>query len=281
MMSRAFRVGRGSRDSAIPDLIIAGAQKAGTTFLFNYLSQHPSLCPAREKEVRFFSQDVSFDRGSVWYQGFFPAPRSGRLVFEASPDYMFCERAAARIATFNPDVRLVFSLRNPTERAFSAWNMYRAAHARPVLPLFPRHRFDERVCDAVDHLLHCDAYPSFEDAVRLDLENPREEVLEVDFVRVGYYDEHLARFFRFFSRSQVLVITREEMLRERQAVVGKVTDFLGISPLPPVKQQIHRSGIAAYESAIPDDIAALLNEVYRPHNERLYEMIGFDPGWNR
>lgn len=269
-------------ETNVPGFIIIGAQKAGTTYLFNLLSNHPNLHPAAEKEIRFFSQNVAFERGGEWYKGFFPASESlrpGDLAFEASPDYLYSPEAAARIAGLYPTVKLIVTLRNPTERAYSAWNMYRLAHDRPVLPLFPASRFDQRVRDRLHELLHGNSFPSFEESIRKDLTRKCEDILETDFVEVGFYDEQIARYLEHFDREQILVVTREAMRLDPISVASRITDFLGVPPFNWVGEAVESSNVADYRSPMSVEVEAILNEVYRSHNAKLARLIGFDPGW--
>lgn len=272
------------RRHARPGVIIIGAQKGGTTFLFNYLSRHPKLRAACEKEVRFFNQNVSYERGKDWYERFFPLlgeMEPGDIAFEASPNYLFSTAGPTRIASYDPNIKLIAMLRNPVDRAYSAWNMYRQAHARAVLPLFPASRFDDFVRTHLNMLLHASDYPSFEQAIEADLANPREEVIECDIVRVGYYAEQLTRYFGVFRSEQILVLTREEMLHDRQRVTRTITDFLGIEPYEWPTELVPLSGVAEYESEMSAATRERLEEVYRPHNEALRSLIGRDPGWQR
>ena len=108
---------------ALPDFIIIGAQKCGTTTLFDLLEQHPLLAPSYKKEIHYFDGGLdpridTFKKGLSWYRGHFPL-KSGKLTFEASPLYLFNSLCAERIKRAVPDVKLIVLLRNPTDRAIS------------------------------------------------------------------------------------------------------------------------------------------------------------------
>ena len=269
---------------ARPGFIIIGAQEAGTAFLFDYLSRHPRLRAARETEVRFFDQNVSYERGREWYEKFFPLRREmqpGEIAFEASPNYLFSTTAPARIAAYDPTIKLIAVLRNPVERAYSAWNMYRRAHASAVLPLIPASRFDDFVRSHLNMLLHATDYPSFEQAIEADLVNPREEVIECDIVRVGYYDEQLSRYLRVFGNRRILVVTREEMVDDLRRTAQTITDFLEIESFDPTDELVPQGGITDEEPEMSASTRARLEEIYRPHNEALRDLIGRDPGWQQ
>jgi hypothetical protein len=102
-------------------MVIVGAMRAGTTSLFSFLARHPQVAASFGKEVHYF--DLRFHRGPAWYRCQFRRPRTdtrGDAVgVESSPYYMFDPRVPGRMAALMPDVKLVFLLRDPVERAFS------------------------------------------------------------------------------------------------------------------------------------------------------------------
>src|SRR5690606_15296632 len=116
---------RGRR--ALPDVLLAGAQRCGTTTLFRALLQHPRvLGPTLRKGEHYF--DTGYGRGLDWYRGRFPTRRAvraagggtGAVVCESSPYYLFHPLCAERIAADLPGVKVVVMLRDPVERAYSA-----------------------------------------------------------------------------------------------------------------------------------------------------------------
>ena len=118
------------------DFIIAGTQKGGTSALDAYLRLDPQIClPHKVKEVHFFEADPLFDTGEPDYRLYhaFFKPRSWhRLVGEATPGYMYCEDVPRRIHAYNPDMKIILSLRNPIDRAFSHWNMNKKRGFEPL-----------------------------------------------------------------------------------------------------------------------------------------------------
>src|SRR5260221_5257590 len=128
------------RGRLLPDFIIIGAAKAGTTSLYGWLSGHPYVSPASTKEVHFF--DYNFFRGKDWYRTHFPLERDraafaqehGRpfLTGEASPSYVSHYWAPRRIAAMLPDVKLIMLLRNPVDRAYSQFRMSQREGEEPL-----------------------------------------------------------------------------------------------------------------------------------------------------
>lgn len=124
--------GRNGDRAGLPDFIVIGAMRAGTTTLHRLLAAHPQVAMSREKEPDFFIAERNFDRGLDWYRGLFP--REGEIRGEASPNYAKCDifpGVPARISAHLPDVRLVYVLRDPVERLLSHYN-FAAAMGRSI-----------------------------------------------------------------------------------------------------------------------------------------------------
>lgn len=109
----------------LPNFICPGAQKAGTTTLYMILKQHPSIFLPSGKEQRFFFEDSKFKKGVNWYRETFYSSYGGeKAIGDITPDYMFFEGVAQRIYdTLGPEIRFIFLLRNPYERAYSHYWM--------------------------------------------------------------------------------------------------------------------------------------------------------------
>jgi len=103
----------------LPNYLIIGAQKTGTSSLFNYLSMHPQVINSNKKEVHYF--DKNFERPLNWYKQFFPFKfiANNYTIGEATPDYLYHPFVAQRIYNTIPGVKLIIILRNPVERVIS------------------------------------------------------------------------------------------------------------------------------------------------------------------
>lgn len=192
---------RRSAKGRLPNFLIIGAPRCGTTSLSSYLSDHPDVFIATQKEVHYF--DYNYKRGVDWYRAQFDRVGEERLVGEASPRYMFDELAMQRMAALMPDIRLVAILREPVARAYS---MY----------WFRRGLLGEE--------------QSFEDAI--------EEELQPGFVPKGRrwpllletstYLPALERVCRFYPRSSLLVLLLEDLRTDPEKTFGSLCEFLGV-----------------------------------------------------
>jgi hypothetical protein len=245
----------------LPDFLVIGAQKAGTTALYAYLRWHPEIGGPFWKEVSFF--DRHWARGEAWYRGQFPLRRHGRLAGEASPSYVFHPLAPDRVASLVPDVKLIVLLREPGERAYSHYQHEVALGREPL---------------------------SFEDALGAEDERLRGEVerLSADpkafsfawwnhtYASRGLYADQLELWFELFPREQVLALTTDELGARPAETYATVLSFLGASP----------HALDSYPRVFDRDYPPMREETrtaltarFAEPNRRLEELLGRPLGW--
>jgi Sulfotransferase domain len=272
-----------------PDFLILGAQKAGTSSLEFFLSQHPRIRCAGKKEVGFFSRDSMYNQGAAWYARQFPPRRRlGLRFFEATPEYLYYPFVAERIARFNPRMKLIVMLRNPVERAFSAWNMFRQMHADAVI----RDRtIADYIADAnpearepILGLLGRKEFPGFDSCVEEEMKLLREGTareLEPSFVRRGLYQEQLERFYEHFPPESIFILESAELKRDRAGAVNRVLAFLGLLPFEWPETALQDQHVRQYDAPMPDLARTALQKFFKEPNARLYSAIGRTFDWDR
>lgn len=181
----------------LPNFLIIGAPKAGTSALAAYLSEHPDVWMVPQKEVNFFN--VNYGRGIDWYRRQFAGATTEHAVGEATPLYMYRDHVI-RMADVLPDAKLIAVLRDPVARAYSQYWWERAAS------------LEKR---------------SFEDAVRAELRGEPSDSLP-HFLGGGRYRMHLEAVCKHYPRDSLLVVFMEEMRERPSAVYGEVCRFLGV-----------------------------------------------------
>ena len=263
---RAWRRLSASQRS-VPDFIIIGAQKCGTTSLFHYLAQHPQLAPSWRKEVHYFDGGLqesrdNYARGPGWYRSNFPLRArldADQRVFEASPFYIFHPLAAQRIAKMLPDTRLVLMLRNPSERAISHY-FHQQRKGRETLPIAQAlAREDERLALAGTHWNH----PNFR---------------HYSYKRRGHYAEQINRYLDHFPREHLLVINSERFFAEPQASLAQVYDFVGVDTDFTV-DNLQPRNVSGNRTDVDPAIYQSLDAYFEPHNAELYRLLGEDFRW--
>lgn len=179
----------------LPNLIIIGAMKSGTTSLHYYLGLHPQIHMSREKELSFFVTEHNWGRGLAWYEAQFggPAPVQG----EASPQYTnypMHQGVVLRMHSIVPQARLIYILRDPIERIRSHWQHLYASELE-------------------NHPL--------EEALATIAEDDR-------YVTRSAYAMQLGHFLPYYPLERILILTQEELDAEREATLRQIFRWLGV-----------------------------------------------------
>jgi hypothetical protein len=258
---------RAGSATALPDFIVIGAQKGGTTFFYNRLTKrHPYVEGAAKKEVHFFSRH--FDRGVGWYMSHFPTPtrRNGRWVLtgEASPYYLYHPHAARRAAEVVPHAKLIVLLRNPVDRAYSHYN-HQVKIGHETLTSF------EEAIEAEERRLRGEKEKMLTDENYVSLSYPR-----FSYLSRGVYVDQLKEWHRYFDEEQLLVLKSEDLFQRTQVTFRRAQRFLGL-PCNEIEFK-PRKGEDRY--ARMDPLTRKKLEIYfEPHNQRLYDYLGVDFDW--
>jgi hypothetical protein len=255
----------------LPDFLVIGAQKAGTTALYAYLRWHPGIGGPSGKEVSFF--DRHYRRGEAWYRGHFPnavrgwiAQRSnGRplVVGEASPSYIFHPLAPLRVHDLVPDVRLVALLRNPIDRAYSHYQ-HEVALGRELLSF-------EDALDAEEERLRGEV-----ERMTADPSYFSHEWWDHTYLARGRYAEQLERWFELFPRDQLLVVSSADLDDRPGETYGRILEHVGVEPheLESYPRLFRRE----YSPMTPET-RERLRSYYAEPNRRLAELLDRDFGW--
>ena len=223
------------------------------------------------KETEYFSR--RFDNGERWYRGHFPLRRSS-LTFEATPDYLFHPQAPARAAEAVPDARIVVLLREPVERAISHWqHMTRLG--------FEQLAFRDALAAESDRI---DAALADVAAGRSIDEGP---LLRYSYRARGRYDEQLPRWLERYPRDRVLILRSDELFADPATSVAQLEQFAHLDPWTHGSFRNWSTPGAAGAPKFPTptvkaadrDALDELRDHYRPHNERLAELLGVEPLW--
>lgn len=249
----------------LPDFIICGAQKGGTTSLYHYLIQHPHIHGATTKEIHYFDQ--SFDEDESWYRSHFPlrllrsiSEGSGLpyLSGEASPYYMFHPLVPKRIYDLLPDVKLIFLVRDPVRRTLSHYN-------HSVSKGFENRDFETAIKSKESVMQgHHESF----------LRRRPEDHLRHSYVARSRYSEQLKRFMRFFEEEQLLVMRSETLFQEPERATEKIHDFLGVRLVE--LEEYHEMNKRDYSIEMSEEALNWLEDHFESYNEELKEMTGID-----
>jgi len=255
-----------------PSFLVIGAQKAGTTSLYAYLTAHPAVLGSSIKEVQYFSK--FYDRGEDWYLSYFPLELRGRAarlragvrpaVGEASATYLFHPRAPDRVQRFDAGMKLIAVLRDPVDRAYSHYQM--------------EHRWGrERLSfeDALDR--EAALTPELERMIA-EPAHESQEAIDCSYVARGRYAEQLERWLERFPREQLLTLTSDELLADPGGSMETVARFLGVPAWRAASYPLR--GVREY-GTMPPETRERLARTFAPENERLEQLVGHALPWTR
>lgn len=242
----------------VPDFFIVGAQKSGTTSLFSWLDQLPDFKLAKRKvsnkselskESQFFSNPMIRLKGLRWYSSLF---LPGVIKGDKTPEYLFRKASLREISRHCPGARIIVMLRNPVDRAFSAYG-----HYKRMLPLsrnwdwlLPRAGFSENILAELS------------------------TGFRLGFLARGRYAEQLENVYALFPEKQVKVLIFENFITDPSRSFADIVSFLGGTSIE-WELSYTPVNVGKYRSQMDAETRRVLADYYRPYNERLFEMIGF------
>ena len=236
------------------DFVIGGTQKGGTSALDSFLRQHPEICmPETRKELHFFDREADDTDYKKYHANF--KPKQQRVIGEASPIYMYWETAPYRIWKYNPKMKWILALRNPVERAFSAWNM-------------ETKRGKEKL--------------SFADAIEKEPERCREALplqhRVYSYTDRGFYAHQVRRLFNIFGKDNCLVLLNQELRNDHKKTLRRVFEFLGVesSFVPPEASVFEQE----YSIEFDNQLRSRLIDIFYFDIKELEKLLGHDlSGW--
>lgn len=246
-----------------PDFIIVGAQKAGTTSLYNCIRQHPQVLAASKKEIHYFSR--FYNKPLNWYLEHFPERDDQVLSGEASPFYLLHPQSANRIAQAYPQIKIIILLRDPVQRAISHYHQqYRRGHETlPMMEAFKKE--SQRTEHAWQNLL-------------ANKQLSGSALQKFSYLKRGEYIHQIKRYETCFPADQILVLESQDFFGHPYDMLSLTYGFLGIDPdFKPEDLWPRKPG--GYEEA-DSEILSFLQQYYAPFNSQLFEHLGKKFNWS-
>lgn len=268
----------------LPDFIIIGTQRGGTTSLYHYLTEYAGVFSAMHKEVHFF--DDHFSSGLRWYRAQFPTSlqkyyiesiaKRRFVTGESSPYYLFHPHVPKRILAAHPKVKLIILLRNPVDRAYSHhWLSTHEGHEK--FPFEKAIKYEtERLAGELEKMLEDEQYESY---------NHR----HYTYLSRGIYVDQLQNWMRYFPKERFLILKSEDLYGSPAAITRQTLEFLEV---PGTRLDATREfkryreptpkGYQNHETppAMDPDLRKTLIEYFKPHNARLSKLLGRNFDWD-
>ena len=259
-----------SSSRVLPECFVIGVVRSGTTSLYHYLGQHPCIASSAYDELGYF--DDNFHLGINWYKSLFPTKSTKNkiikkygkfLTYDVTPFYIYNPLVARRISESFPKAKIMSNLRNPIDRAYSNY---------------------------IIMLQDGDTTSTFEEMIQAamnDLEKNKTKLNDEAYIVDAHYENILARgfyanqleiWFEKFQKKQLLMIPSEDLAQKPDQVLRKVFEFLDL-PYFKIKD-FTRQNKREYHP-MKDETRKLLVEFYKPHNKKLFDMLGSKFDWDK
>lgn len=261
-----------AKSRVLPDVLIVGAQKAGTTALYNHLVKHPDIFPSYRKEVHYF--DHNYQKGTNWYRAFFPKSsekqaheKLGKVfrTIDASPYYMVHPHVAKRAKELLPNAKVIFILRDPIDRAISHYNheIRKGTESLPIEDAF--HKEPERINGEHEKMMKDENYasPAFN---------------QFSYIKRGKYIEQLKNWEQYFGKDQIKVSIYDDFVENPQKVMDEVFEFIGAAPQT-IEGLGERHNKHSHKVKLDDGLKTYLSEQFRQSNQELFDHIGKQYNW--
>lgn len=262
------------------NFFLIGCQKTASTWIYKSLEEHPEVNVSDKDAIHYFT--INYYRGDDWYEKKFTNKPSAKVTIDTTPSYYRDLLAPQRIKNYNPNAKLIISLRNPIDRAFS-------------------HYWHEKKKGTIKH--------NFEDALlysghgNYDLFN--------NWIESGYYHKWISNFLNHFDRSQILFLKYEDLKIDAKAFYKKICDFMEVdASFEPttLTKSVNKAGKPAvilkkentsfvsrlknkllnknelnvpvilneYEMGIKQEVREILSKIYKEENEKLATLTKLD-----
>ena len=250
-------------ETAKPGFMIVGAQKCGTTSIQQILSQHARLFSARFKELHYFSNDYWYSPNRHHqYHSFFPLSAAREAIyFESTPMYLYHPDVARRLSEYNADLKFVIALRDPALRAFSAWKMYHFKFREGQLSFL----HDPREFSV-----------AIDEELTGDMKNFAPNVDHHAYVKRGLYEIQIARYLKYFSRDQIIVVNSDSLRANPELETSRLLSFLKVESQSLISKV---ANVGEYVEGDFEETFDRLRQFYQPYNQKLFNLLGESFDW--
>jgi hypothetical protein len=204
----------------LPNTLLIGAHKAGTSSFYSWLSQHPEIYAIEEmKDFHYFLFPKFYSRGLPYLANFFRDAGSQKIILKGAVQYIYFPEVAQRCFEFNPDLKLILILRNPVRRAYSA------------------HQYLNKL--GMDDC-------TFEEAIQRERDTDFTEIFDkakFEYLEHGFYTKQIESYLKWFPKSQLKILLYEELIEDKEIAIKETFKFLNISQdFKPEFEHLNRTG---------------------------------------
>ena len=256
----------------IPDFLVIGAKRCGTTSLYQHLSEHPCISRSPHDNIGFFNEN--YHLGINWYKSLFPtvfykkkmeSKNKQCLFFDVTSTYMEEELTAKNVYEVNPNQKIIVILRNPVDRAYSHYHVN-------VKEKSEKRSFEDAVFEEMNRIKSERIIQNKNKNLRVFTPN------NIHYLKKGFYALQLKSWFKIFPREQILVLSTEEFQEDQNLIYKKIFDFLNI---PNMKIKSTEKMEKGNYIPMKDETRKLLLDYFRQYNYELFELINNEFDWKK
>jgi hypothetical protein len=242
------------------DFMVIGVQKGGSTAAMGNLGKHPDIGLYSEE---FHYYDKHWPKGLEWYKDHFDY--SKKLVGEKNPNIIYMPNVFPMIQNLNPCIKMILFLRNPIDRAYSAWYMFKTKYTRDIM-IHNIKTFEDYVDDELKYRIN---------------EPLNIRIADRHYVQRGLYYKQIMELLRYFPIQNVHIVLSEKSKKDMDGVYNKIYDFLDV---PRVKLDYTEEFVGTYtkeqkEKDIPPHLRQRLIDFYKDDVEKLESFLGYKTHW--
>ena len=254
----------------LPDFLVIGAKRCGTTSLFYHLPEHPCISKSPHDNMGFFNDN--FHLGVNWYKSFFPtiftrnkikSEFGNFLAFDVTTTYMEEESTANNVYQIKPNMKIIVILRNPVDRAYSQYHLNLREKAE-------KRSFEDAMEENMNEL-------NKESHERYEIK-PKFSVEENNYLKKSLYAQQLRHWLNIFPMESMLILSTEEFESKQQVIYNKIFEFLNISQFEVKNTEKMEKG--SYPQ-MKSETRSLLLDYFRSHNNELFKLINKKFDWEK
>ena len=264
-LKRAYRI-MTNQLRVLPDFVVIGSTKSGTTSLHYYLIQHPGIIS--ERNVHFF--EYMQTNSIEWYRAYFPTKAYKNFkkltVGEQTATYLFHPLIPKRIHTTIPNAKLIVVLRNPVDRAYSNYT-------HQVREGIEKRTFEEAIKSELKRIEICKNNSEY----KINNDDFSNHVI-FSYLRHGIYVDFIKAWMEFFTKEQFLILPTYDLNNNRAKFLKQVFDYLNVQNFE--IKDVERQNVGEYKK-LDKSMRKFLVNYYRPHNERLFKLLEKNFDWDK
>jgi len=254
----------------LPDFLVIGAKRCGTTSLFYHLPEHPCISKSPHDNMGFFNDN--FHLGVNWYKSFFPtiftrnkikSEFGNFLAFDVTTTYMEEESTANNVYQTKPNMKIIVILRNPVDRAYSQYHL-------SLREKEEKRSFEDVIEENMNRL--------YKESHNLHEIKPKFSAEENNYLKKGLYAQQLRHWLKIFPRENILIIPTEEFESNQQVIYNKIFRFLDISQFEIKNTEKMEKG---NYTPMKSETRSLLLDYFRSHNDELFKLIDKKFDWEK